>query len=303
MNVSGNSFGDLSLRKKIELSLFELEFSDESNRDSIIKFIASLLPWQTPIIEIIDDLKNSSLRLTARRFLRDLQVEMINFHLKSIAAKGHTNHYSDLEKSVFLLSLIGDPTADYFLFKSELDRIAIRLGELFELNKPILSEDVKVHLLSRVLHQEEGFNGNQIFYHNPDNSYISKVVNSKFGIPISLSVIYILVGMRQNLPLFGVNLPLHFMVYYEGRDFSTFIDPFNGGVLVDRETCLKFLEANGYKESPDFFSKASTLSILRRMYNNLLLIYKKMGDKLMEELLAKQLSILEETQARKDLFI
>jgi regulator of sirC expression with transglutaminase-like and TPR domain len=204
---------------------------------------------------------------------------------------------------VFLLSLIGDPTADYFLFKSELDRIAIRLGELFELNKPILSEDVKVHLLSRVLHQEEGFNGNQIFYHNPDNSYISKVVNSKFGIPISLSVIYILVGMRQNLPLFGVNLPLHFMVYYEGRDFSTFIDPFNGGVLVDRETCLKFLEANGYKESPDFFSKASTLSILRRMYNNLLLIYKKMGDKLMEELLAKQLSILEETQARKDLFI
>ncbi|MCB1180363.1 MAG: transglutaminase family protein [Leptospiraceae bacterium] len=302
MSLFGNSFGHYKPQKKLEQLLYELEFSDDSNKESIIKSIGSVVPWEIPISEVIDELTNSSLRLTARNHSREIQIEMVNYHLGLIAFKGQTNHYRDLEKAVFLLSIMGDPFANYQVFKSELDRLSYRVGELFELNRVILTDDVKVHLLSRVLHQEEGFNGNQIFYHNPENSYVSKVIHSKFGIPISLSVIYILIGLRQNLPLFGVNLPMHFMVSFETNDYSTFIDPFNGGVLVDKETCLKFLEANGYKESPEFFSKASTLSILRRMYNNLLIIYKKIGDRKMEDALSKQLFILEENPAKKDLF-
>ncbi|MBK8395152.1 MAG: transglutaminase family protein [Leptospiraceae bacterium] len=278
---------------EVEKNFYELEFARPENRSEIIIDIAKKIPWQTPVIDIAEKLTDPTLRLASRSFVNEIHTERVNFCLKRIAEKGHTNHYLDLEQGIFLLSSMGDPTASYKSFKENLDKLAYRLNELFQLNRVILTDDVKVHLLSRVLYQEEGFNGNHVYYHEPDNSFVSKVLENKLGIPISLSVVYILVGIRLGLPLYGINLPLHFMLYYESNEFTSFLDPFNAGVLIDRQTCVRFLEANGYKDIPEYFSKASTLTILKRMYNNLINIYKKTGPEEMEMLLLKQLTILE----------
>ena len=277
----------------IERNFYELEFARPENKTDIIIELAKKIPWQTPVIDVVEKLSDPTLRLSSRNYVNEIHSERVNFSLKLIAEKGHTNNYNDLEQGIFLLSSMGDPTATYKKFKETLDKLAYRLNELFQLNQIILTDDVKVHLLSRVLYQEEGFNGNQIYYHEPDNSFVTKVLENKLGIPISLSVVYILVGMRLGLPLYGINLPLHFMLYYESNDFSTFVDPFNAGVLIDKQTCIRFLEANGYKDIPEYFSKASTLTVLKRMYNNLINIYKKTGPEEMEMMLLKQLTILE----------
>lgn len=277
----------------IERIFYELEFAHPESKPRIISDLAKKIPWQTSIIEVVERLTDPTLRMFSRSLVKEIHIERINFSLKQIAEKGHTSHYLDLEQGIFLLSSIGDSNTTYKKFKEHLDKLAYRLNELFQLNKVILTDDVKVHLLSRVMYQEEGFNGNQIYYHEPDNSFVSKVLENKLGIPISLSVVYILVGLRLGLPLYGINLPLHFMLLYESNEFNSFIDPFNAGVLIDKQTCIRFLEANGYKDLPEYFSKASTLTILKRMYNNLINIYKKTGPEDMEMLLLKQLTILE----------
>jgi regulator of sirC expression with transglutaminase-like and TPR domain len=289
-----DSSGELDFNSnEIEKSFYELEFSNNENREEIISSLAKKIPWQIPVFDIIEKLENPSLRLPSRRYAWDIHIEKINFYLGLIAEKGNTNHYYDLEQGVFLLSSMGEPSINYLDFKLELDKLSYRLHELFKLNELILNDEVKVHLLSRVLFEEEGFTGNKLYYHEPENSFLSKLLQNKLGIPISLSVLYILVGMRLGLPIYGVNLPLHFMLVYESNNYQTYIDPFNGGVLLDRDTCSRFLEANGYKDSPEYYHKASTLTILKRMYNNLINIYKKIGPTEMELLFSKQLSILE----------
>ncbi|MDX1958493.1 MAG: transglutaminase-like domain-containing protein [Leptospiraceae bacterium] len=292
MKSFGNSFEEKNYSSKnLEPFFYELEFSN--SKEKAIQEIAKRLPFHISLLPIIDDLKDSSLRLTVRNYFRDIQLAMIEENLILLAKSPKSTNYLELEKYVFLLSLVGDEFAVYKSFVSELDRISIRLGELLELNRPILTDEMKVHLLSRVIYEEEGFNGNQYFYHNPENSYLTKVLATKSGIPISLSVLYILIARRQNLPVYGVNFPLHFMISYESNDYFTFMDPFNAGVLVDKETCQKFLHANGYPESSEYFYRTSTLSILKRMYNNLLSLYKKNGEKEMELLLQKHLGLLE----------
>lgn len=279
--------------REIRNHFYELEFSNQEAKNDIIKSLSRKIPWYVPISNYIDEIQDGLVRLTARKYFHDLQIELMNYHLLNLVEKKKTNGYEDLEKMVFLFSLMGDSNASYSDFCSELDRIAYRVGELFELNKIILTDEIKLQLLIRVLHQEEGFIGNHFSYHNPDNSYLTKVLVSKLGIPISLSIIYILVGLRLKLPIYGVNFPLHFMILYETPKFTTYVDPFNGGVLVDKKTCKRFLEANGYTEAPEYFSKAGTISILRRMYNNLLIACKKSNNKEFEEILSKQLQILE----------
>jgi regulator of sirC expression with transglutaminase-like and TPR domain len=289
-----DSSGELDFNgNEIEKSFYELEFSSFENQIEIIKSLSKKIPWQIPVSDIIEKLESPSLRLNSRKFIWDIHVEKVNFYMSLIAEKSPQNHYYDLEQGVFLLSSMGEPSVNYFDFKNKLDMLAYRLNELFRLNDTILADDVKVHLLSRVLFEEEGYTGNKLYYHEPENSFLTKLLQNKMGIPISLSVLYILVGMRLGLPIFGVNLPLHFMLTYESGDYQTFIDPFNGGVLIDKETCTRFLEANGYKNSSEYFYKASTVTILKRMYNNLVNIYRKTGPRELESLFAFQLSILE----------
>lgn len=274
------------------------EFFDQSafskNTDSMIRVAAGKIPWDYPVQDLVEDIKDSTLRLKMRNSARDLQLAMIEHHLHFLTKKEKIGSlYKELEKFVFLLSLIGDENASYLDFKSELDRMAFRVGELIALNRASVSDSAKLQMLTQVIHEEERFIGNQIFYQNPDNSFLTKVVKTKLGIPITLSIIYILIGLRLELPLFGINMPLHFLVSYENDDFQTYVDPFNGGVWIDKDTCLRFLEANGYSTVADMFPVASTSSIIRRMYNNLILIYRNQNEKTLENILIRQASILQ----------
>src|SRR5205807_1262964 len=76
------------------------------------------------------------------------------------------------------------------------------------LGRKASSEEI-VKTISRYLFVEQGFAGNTSQYYDVDNSYLNKVLERKTGIPISLSVAYLLVGKRLELPVFGVGMPGH----------------------------------------------------------------------------------------------
>ena len=65
----------------------------------------------------------------------------------------------------------------------------------------------KIQLLSHFLFEQKGFEGNREEYGDPRNSFLNEVLDRRRGIPITLSVIYIEVGRRLGLNLFGVWFP------------------------------------------------------------------------------------------------
>ncbi|PJZ68784.1 transglutaminase [Leptospira perolatii] len=294
MQSSDSSFGTLPFPpERIEDKFYQLEFSRSEEKSGIIREIASMIPWQVRIREVVDDLKDPTLRVYARAVSESIHMERISYRYAALAEKGHLNHYDDLEEGVFLLSSVVNPELYYPDFRTYLDRIALRVEELVDLNEDLASDDVKVHFLTRVLSQEEGFVGNHDQYEDPDNSYLHKVFESKRGIPISLSAIYLLVAHRLQLPLYGVNMPLHFLLHFESSEFQTYIDPYHGGVMLDRSTCIRFLKANGFQAHDRYFTRASTLTMLKRMYRNLIHIYRKKEDRDMEKTLSKHLLALD----------
>ena len=85
----------------IERNFYELEFARPENKIEIISEIAKKIPWQTPIIDVIEKLNDPTLRLSSRNYVHDIHIERVNFSLKLIADKGHTNNYFDLEQGIF----------------------------------------------------------------------------------------------------------------------------------------------------------------------------------------------------------
>ncbi len=206
-----------------------------------------------------------------RRFqelLKELHFDLVLAAFSQIL--NHSLDEIDLEKSMLVISYWDRPEIPGQTLRGLLDKLADEVSrEMPGRGHPLSFID---HI-NRVLFQTYHFRGNSADYYNPDNSYLHKVLETGLGIPISLSIIYMLVCKRLNFPVYGVCMPAHFIVKFDNGEDEIFFDPFYGGKVYSRQNCLEYLQ--GVKaENPDEILKGcSTLDIVKRVLRNLHLNY------------------------------
>ncbi len=171
----------------------------------------------------------------------------------------------DLERGAFLIALHRFPDLDVESYLEQLDDWAFELQPRIERADGIRRARELVEFISENL----GFSGNRQQYEDPNNSYLNRVMDRRTGIPISLSVIALLLARRLHLPLYGVGMPAHFLIKYSGPRGEVYFDLFNDGQPVSREECVRFLLRAGIQPKPSYFEAADTTSILLRMVRNL----------------------------------
>jgi regulator of sirC expression with transglutaminase-like and TPR domain len=173
----------------------------------------------------------------------------------------------------------------------------LRLDVWLEMNFE-LSPFEKVRFMNFILYQVHGFKGNVENYHDPANSFINQVLETKKGNPILLASIYILVAQRLNIPIFGVNLPQHFVLAYleefgksnvemrfneieEMLDKSGkilfYINAFNGGSIFSKTNLIQFLQQVKITVNNDFLVPCTNLDIIKRILRNLASAYEKLN--------------------------
>jgi regulator of sirC expression with transglutaminase-like and TPR domain len=160
----------------------------------------------------------------------------------------------------------------------DVGRCLARLDEMGEEARARILRGVEsqVEALNRYLFDEQRFEGNESDYYDPRNSMLHRVLERRTGIPITLSIIYIEVGLRAGLSVEGVGLPGHFIVRAsEGGGGSVLVDPFNRKV-TDEEECQKRLDLiyDGRVELGEEHLRAvGARSILARALGNLKAVY------------------------------
>lgn len=146
----------------------------------------------------------------------------------------------------------------------------------------------KVGVLNKVFFEINGFDGNREDYNAPRNSYINNVLQSKKGNPISICMLYLELAERLKLPIYGVNLPEHFVVSYlvlplkyldtvDEESVLFYVDPFNKGALFQRDDIEDYLEKLKIDKQEKFFMPCSKMTVVNRMINNLMYGYNKNG--------------------------
>jgi len=158
-----------------------------------------------------------------------------------------------------------------------------------ELNTNLTAfEQVKV--INHILFQIYGFSGNTLDYHSPKNSFLSEVLETKKGNPLSLSLIYSIISQNLDLPIYGVNLPHHFILAYLdrfslyktnnifGTDVLFYVNPFSKGTVFSKKEIDYFLEQLKLDPEDSFFKPATNVSIIRRALSNLENSYTKLGN-------------------------
>lgn len=196
-----------------------------------------------------------------------------------------------LERGAFLLARYAYPHLDVSHYHNQLDEWADHLWELVR-QKQAPKEAIMV--VSQYLFDEQGFQGNSKKYYDPDNSYLNRVIDRRLGIPISLSVLFILVAQRLDLPVAGIGMPGHFLVKLTTD--GPFMDCFNRGAVLSQANCERFLEEAGHEVSPHYFDPSPSHMILARMVRNLVGIYDHRQEFTRRDQLKRLLDILEQRE-------
>ena len=154
---------------------------------------------------------------------------------------------------------------------AHLDRLA---AEAQEQAPPAAAQDTLFRSLSRYLFEHAGFSGNAQNYYDADNSFLNRVLETRRGIPITLSLVYLEVGRRLGLNCYGVGLPGHFLVGLAEPDL--YLDAFNGGLLLSAADCRRQV-AEGFgaqvRWQEEYLAPCTNREILYRMLTNLKYVF------------------------------
>lgn len=201
----------------------------------------------------------------------------------------------ELETGSLLLSRTVHPDIDIAASCALLDEMAARCRELIA--EPATLRE-KCRILSRVLSHEYGLHGDTEHYANPLNSYLDQVLIRRKGIPITLSIVYLLVAERLGLPLEPVALPGHFIVGCYAEDLPFYLDPFNAGRFISAAEAVAQLRQLSANPTIADLAPTPVREVLCRCCRNLVNHYTVANDPARARLFAEFVAEFESTYER-----
>jgi regulator of sirC expression with transglutaminase-like and TPR domain len=201
----------------------------------------------------------------------------------------------ELETGALLLNRTVSPNIDVGACCEQLDALAARCRELFA--EPMTTRE-KCRIINRVLFHEHGFHGNSEHYTDPLNSFLEQVLSRRKGIPITLCLVYLLVGQRLGLDLEPVGLPGHFVIGCYTDDLPFFIDAFENGAFRSADELFNWLRARNLSPKITDLAPTPVREVLCRCCRNLVQHYEASADPERARLFASFVEEFESTYER-----
>ena len=253
-----------------EEALAKLLSDDDPSTVQLVKQQLAAMAEDNP--GLVEDLANGAcpaIQLHAGEILADLQAREAREDFWLLCHLGGDRF--DIERAAWLLSralLPGVPTGPC---EDQINEWGIEF--LSRTHSAATNED-RVRLLGEFLSGELHFRGNSDCYYCEENSLLPRLLSTRMGIPISLSLLYIMVGSRAGMKIEGINLPGHFIA----KHGDLFFDPFHGGRILDRDDLRGILSRQGIELKESHLLPAWPRQFLMRILANLLYVYDLDGD-------------------------
>ena len=212
---------------------------------------------------------------------------------------------SDVDLTIVALELARDASPDLD-FHPTLDWIDARVGELAGVVARAKAERDALRELSNCIAETHGIFGEAECYDRSDSSYLNRVIETRRGIPICLSILYMAVADKIGIELQGVSTPMHFLTRYESVDGPLFVDAFNRGRILDPSECIQWLRSVTRLPASRIgrtLKPVGPRAVVIRMLNNLKALHARQENWTAAWLVQHRLTALEPSvyQERRDL--
>ena len=216
-----------------------------------------LLDHASELQKQINRLQSISKEIKERHAIEELANSLVHDDESSV----------DLLRSALLISRLNNQNFNLNSYLTIAENLAQDIASHFP-EKATGEEKLKILVFQ--LFKEMGYHGSTLDYDHPSNSYMNEVMDDREGLPITLSVLFIELANRLELPVSGLGIPGHFLAMY--RDESKkktkeiIVDPFGGKIITRSEAS----EITGLRLNDKDFVPASKRDIITRMLRNLI---------------------------------
>jgi regulator of sirC expression with transglutaminase-like and TPR domain len=130
-----------------------------------------------------------------------------------------------------------------------------------------------------LMYGELGFTGGRGDYDDPANANILDILTTRSGLPIGLGHIWRHAARVIQAPLHGTDTPGHFIMRLETQGEPAFLDPFEGGAVLDQDGLDAIAQRASLQSlSARMLSPVSDRVMAVRLQTNLLARAKARGD-------------------------
>jgi regulator of sirC expression with transglutaminase-like and TPR domain len=231
--------------------------------------------------QTIDDLHRERIF----EIMRQIQINEIKVELESWRASSNR----DLLKGALIISRFQFPNIDFEKVEQELEKIKQKVW--LEINEEHTAFEI-VKIFNHVLFDICGFKPTENGFYAPQNSFINNVLESKRGNQLSLSILYSVIAQKLQIPIYGIDLPNHFVLGFldefqtlkmlginnNERNILFYINPFSKGRIFDQNEIENYLKSLNLPLRNHYFEPCSNSEILKRMIGNLTYAYQKVGE-------------------------
>ena len=251
-------------------------------RDEIIKCGSTAIPYLEKSWE--EDYYGLVFQSRIENIIHDIQFEEVKTNLE----KWNDCPEKDLLEGAIIVAKYQYPGLDEDSIRSFIQ--TIRQDIWLELNDHLTAYE-QVKIFNRIFFKAHKFHGDSKNYHSPVNSYINTVLESKKGNPLSICLLYSIIAQSLELPIYGVNLPNHLVLAYidtrgsgaminEENEFGVlcYINAFSNGVIFNTNEIKQFLDELKLPHHREYFEPCSNSAIIKRMLNNLISSFQRVGN-------------------------
>lgn len=208
-------------------------------------------------------------------------------------------HSDDLMKGFMLAARYQYPDLDA-------EKVFKQVGQLvqdvwLELNDKLTALE-KIKVVNHILFDVHKFRGNKADINSPDNLYLNILLETKKGNPLSIGILFMIISRSLKLPVYGVDLPNHFVLAFmdsfsangdqENASALFYINPFNRGTLFTHNEIEAYIRQMRLKHQDSFFQPCDNITIMKRVFGELIVLYHQQGNTKKAEELKKLASAL-----------
>jgi regulator of sirC expression with transglutaminase-like and TPR domain len=231
-----------------------------------------------------EEIDNEVIQTRIVNLIHKIQFNSVKSQLKFWASEGG----SDLFFGAFLVAKYHFPNLSYNLLNEMMN--IIRRDIWFEINDQQSTLE-KIRAFNRIFFGQYRFQRHTTDFFHINNCLINSVIESKRGNDISLSILYMVLCQRLGLPVYGVNLPMNFILAFMNMqtgpitiknnpknisnidlsktDVLFYINPLIDGVVLSKRDIDNFLADQNLEYNSNYYRPTTNIQIINVLLSNL----------------------------------
>lgn len=259
---------------------------DEPSNPVFDKIKEKILYYGIDAIPLLEDAWDNSFDNNIQSRIEEIIHSIQLSNLKDAFVNWKENNKLDLLEGFFLVSKYQYPDLNFDNLKEQVERIEKDIW--LELNSNLTALE-KIKVINHILFDINRFSGNKTNIDAPQNLFLNNLLETRKGNHLSLGILYIILAQKLDIPIFGVNLPQHFILSYmddvqgekivmeDENEVLFYINPFNKGAVFTQREIELFIKHLKLRPNSSFYKPCDNVAIIRRLLENVIENYNKLG--------------------------